>query len=63
MESFRKSHLKKGFLGQAVFRKVIEVGEKEGWTFYFLGGEEGIAQKTKESVLKDYPNAKIVRMS
>lgn len=43
-----------------MFRKAIEVGEKEGWTFYFLGGEEGIPEKAKENVLKDYPNAKIV---
>lgn len=46
--------------GQEVFRKTIEIGENEGWTFYFLGGEEGIPEKAKENVLKDYPNAKIV---
>lgn len=46
--------------GQSYFRKVLEVGEKEGWTFYFLGGEEGIAQKAKEKVEKDYPNVKII---
>lgn len=46
--------------GQEVFRKTIEVGEKEGWTFYFLGGEEGIAEKARDNVLKYYPNAKIV---
>ena len=46
--------------GQSYFRKVIEVGEKEGWTFYFLGGEEGIALKAKEKIEKDYPNIKII---
>lgn len=46
--------------GQAYFRKVLEVGEKEGWTFYFLGGEEGIALKAKEKVMEDYPNIKII---
>lgn len=60
MENYKENHLKQEFLGQEVFRKAIEVGEKEGWTFYFLGGEEGIAEKAKENVLKDYPNAKIV---
>ena len=60
MENYRVNHLKLEFLGQEVFRKAIEVGEKEGWTFYFLGGEEGIAEKTKENVLKDYPKAKII---
>ena len=38
----------------------MEVGQNEGWTFYFLGGEKGIAQKAKENVLKDFPNCKIV---
>lgn len=58
--NFKESRLKLEFLGQEVFRKAIEVGEKEGWTFYFLGGEEGIPEKAKANVLKDYPNAKIV---
>ena len=56
----QKKPFKERIPGQAVFRKVLEVGEKEGWTFYFLGGGEGIAEKAKENVLKDYPNCKIV---
>ena len=40
----QKRKFKERIPGQAYFRKVLEVGEKEGWTFYFLGGEEGIAQ-------------------
>ena len=60
MENFKKDHLKKEFLGQEVFRKAIEVGCKENWTFYLLGGEEGIPEKVKENVLKDFPDAKIV---
>ena len=44
----QKRKFKERIPGQAYFRKVLEVGEKEGWTFYFLGGEEGIAQKAKE---------------
>ena len=46
--------------GQTYFRKVLEVGEKEGWTFYFLGGEKGIPLKAKEKIEKDYPNIKII---
>ena len=46
--------------GQEVFRKAIEVGEERGWTFYFLGGEDGIPERARDNVLKDYPNAKIV---
>lgn len=46
--------------GQEVFRKAIEIGEKEGWTFYLFGGEDGIPEKARDNVLKDYPNAKII---
>ena len=56
----QKRPFKERIPGQAYFRKVIEVGSKEGWTFYFLGGEEGIAEKAKENVLKDFPNCKII---
>lgn len=56
----QKRKFKERIPGQAYFRKVLEVGEKEGWTFYFLGGEEGIALKAKEKVQEDYPNVKIV---
>lgn len=56
----QKKLFKERIPGQEVFRKAIEVGEKEGWTFYFLGGEEGIPEKAMSNVLKDYPNAKII---
>lgn len=56
----QKKPFKARIPGQAYFRKVIEVGTKEGWTFYFLGGEKGIAQKARDNVLKDYPNCKII---
>jgi N-acetylglucosaminyldiphosphoundecaprenol N-acetyl-beta-D-mannosaminyltransferase len=46
--------------GQAYFREAIRVGEKEGWTFYLLGGLPGIAEKTKENLLTIFPNIKIV---
>ena len=59
-ENFKKSLLKPEFLGQEVFRTAIEVGYKEGWTFYFLGGEEGIAEKARDNVLKDFPNLKVI---
>jgi N-acetylglucosaminyldiphosphoundecaprenol N-acetyl-beta-D-mannosaminyltransferase len=56
----QKKPFKERIPGQAYFRKVLELGEKEGWTFYFLGGEDGIAEKAKDNVLKDFPNCKIV---
>lgn len=46
--------------GQAYLRKIFEVGEKEGWTFYLLGGKGDVPKKAKEHLEKLYPNAKIV---
>lgn len=57
---FQKKPLKQRIPGQAYFRKVLEIGEKEGWTFYFLGGKGKTAEKTKENVKRIYPNVKIL---
>lgn len=46
--------------GQSYLRKVFEVGEKEGWTFYLLGGENDVPKKAKEHLETLYPKAKIV---
>lgn len=46
--------------GQAYFREVLRVGEKEGLTFYLLGGMNGIPEKTRDNLLKIFPNIKIV---
>lgn len=46
--------------GQSYLRKVFEVGEKEGWTFYLLGGEGEVPKKAKEHLESIYPKAKIV---
>lgn len=56
----QKKEFKARIPGQQVFRKTIEIGCKNNWTFYFLGGKKGIAEAAKENVLKDFPNAKIV---
>ncbi len=56
----QKKPFKERIPGQTYFRKAIEHGTKEGLTFYFLGGKEGIAEKAKENVLKDFPECKIV---
>lgn len=56
----QKKPLKQRIPGQAYFRKVLEVGEKEGWTFYFLGGKGNTVDKAIENVKKIYPNLKIV---
>lgn len=56
----QKKPLKQRIPGQAYFRKVLEVGEKEGWTFYFLGGKGNTVQKAIENVKKIYPNIQII---
>lgn len=52
--------LKQRIPGQAYFRKVLEVGEKEGWTFYLLGGKGDTVKKAAENVKNLYPNVKII---
>ena len=56
----QKKPFKQRIPGQMYFRKAIEYGTKEGLTFYFLGGDKGIAEKAKENVLKDFPDCKII---
>lgn len=56
----QKKPLKQRIPGQAYFRKILEVGEKEGWTFYFLGGKGDTVDKAVENIEKIYPNIKIV---
>ena len=56
----QKKPFKERIPGQMYCRKILETGEKEGWTFYFLGGKDDIPKKAKENVLSIYPNVKIV---
>jgi len=56
----QKKPLKQRIPGQAYFRKVLEVGEKEGWTFYLLGGKGDTVYRAIDNVKKIYPNIKIV---
>ncbi|MBR3614138.1 MAG: WecB/TagA/CpsF family glycosyltransferase [Clostridia bacterium] len=56
----QKKPLKQRIPGQMYFRKVLEVGEKEGWTFYLLGGKDDVPALATENLRKIYPNIKIV---
>lgn len=56
----QKKQFKERIPGQAYFRKVLEIGEREGWTFYMLGGEDNIPKLAVEKLKKDYPNIKII---
>ena len=56
----QKKPLKQRIPGQMYFRKVLAVGEKEGWTFYLLGGKDDVPALATENLKKIYPNIKIV---
>ena len=56
----QKKPLKQRIPGQAYFRKVLEIGEKEGWTIYLLGGKGDTAERAIENVKKLYPKIKII---
>lgn len=56
----QKKPFKQRIPGQAYFRKVLEVGEKEGWTFYLLGGEGDVPKIAVENVKKMYPKLNVV---
>ena len=56
----QKKPFKQRIPGQMYFRKVLEVGEKEGWTFYLLGGKDDVPDLAVQNIKKMYPNIKIV---
>lgn len=56
----QKKNLKERIPGQAYFRKILEVGEKEGWTFYLLGGKDDTPKRAVDNIRKMYPNVNIV---
>lgn len=56
----QKKPLKQRIPGQAYFRKILEIGEEQGWTFYFLGGKGDTAKKAIDNVKIRYPNINIV---
>ena len=56
----QKKPFKQRIPGQAYFRKVLEVGEKEGWTFYLLGGKGEVPELATQNIKKLYPKINIV---
>lgn len=53
---FQKKPFKQRIPGQAYFRKVLEVGEKEGWSFYLLGGKGDVPKLATENIKKGIQN-------
>lgn len=39
--------------------EMLDIADKRGYSIYLLGGEEGIAKKAGEEIVKRYPGAKI----
>lgn len=56
----QKKEFKARIPGQTYFREVLEYGEKEGWTFYLLGGKGDVAELATANLKKIYPNINIV---
>ncbi len=56
----QKNPLKQRIPGQAYFRKILEIGQQQGWTFYFLGGKGNTVERAIENVKKQYPKVNIV---
>ncbi|WP_027339005.1 WecB/TagA/CpsF family glycosyltransferase [Halonatronum saccharophilum] len=45
--------------GIDIVQELLNRGSKKGYSFYFLGGKPGVAQKAKEEALNRYPNLDI----
>ena len=56
----QKKSFKQRIPGQMYFRKILEIGEKEGWTFYLLGGKDDVPELATQNLRKIYPNIKII---
>lgn len=56
----QKNPIKKRIPGQEYFRKILAIGERENWSFYFLGGKGDTVQRAIENIKKIYPNINIV---
>jgi len=46
--------------GPDMMLDVFDLGQEFGWSHYFLGGKEGVAEQLKRIMNKKYPNSKIV---
>lgn len=57
---FQKKPFKQRIPGQMYFRKILEVGEKENWTFYMLGGKDDVPELAVKNIKKLYPKLNIV---
>lgn len=45
--------------GYGLLLECLKEGNQKGWSFYFLGSDERVNNKTSEYVMENYPNVKI----
>lgn len=57
---FQKQEFKERIPGQAYFREVFRVAEKEGWSIYLLGGKGDVVYRAKKKLEEDFPKVNIV---
>ena len=58
--NYKKKRLKQRIPGQAYFRKIFELSEKDGITIYILGGTEEVIEKAVQNLKKKYPKSHII---
>lgn len=55
----KKKPLKERVAGFDLSIEMLDIADKNGYSIYLLGGEDGIAKKAGEEIVKRYPGAKI----
>jgi N-acetylglucosaminyldiphosphoundecaprenol N-acetyl-beta-D-mannosaminyltransferase len=55
----KKKPLKERVAGFDLSVEILDIADKNGYSIYLLGGEEGIAKKAGEEIKKRYPGARI----
>lgn len=56
----QKKQFKERIPGQSYFRQMIGLSNEKGYSIYLLGGKPGIAEETKENLMRLFPNVNIV---
>lgn len=57
--SYFERTIKERLAGADLIWKISKLASKEGYSIFFLGGGEGVAEKTGERIKKHYPSLKI----
>ena len=55
----KKKHFKHKISGSDLVPNVLKLANEKGWTVTIFGGKEGVADRAKEKIEKEYPNVKV----